>query len=526
MRYFFEECAFDTDRRELHRGTIPVPITPQVFDLLQYLIRHRDRVVSKDDLISAVWNGRIVSDAALTTRLNAARAAIGDDGDKQHLIKTLPRKGFRFVGAVHEGRKLSTASVSSEVQNDGAVQRPASPPRLSIVVLPFANLSDDPDQDYFVDGVTESLTTDLSRISGSLVIGRHTAFTYKGTAADLKQIGRELNIRYVLEGSVQRHESRLRVNVQLIDAETGTHLWADRFDKPVADLFDMQDEIISRLANSLDAQLVAAEAMRAQRSAHPNSMELYFQGRAKLNMGLTSEYILQARHFFERALTLDPGNIEARLGLAHVDGIVGAGYMTDNRMKYLTVAEVAVMHVLTLAPSHPLAHLHLGTAKIFTNRVPEGIDELQHALGLDRNLAHAHGLIGQAKIFLGRGGETEAHVLEALRLSPRDIHAFMWMQYVGFAKLQLSADKEAVCWLRRSIDANRNYPFAHLGLAAALALLGALDDARAAAQAGLALQPNFSIRRFRASPSTDNPAYLAKRERIYEGMRLAGVPEG
>lgn len=318
MRYFFEEYAFDTDRRELHRGTIPVSITPQVFDLLDYLIRHRERVVSKDEVISAVWNGRIVSDAALTTRLNAARAAIGDDGDKQCLIKTLPRKGFRFVGVVHEGQRPETASASSAAQNDGTAQRSLSPPRLSIVVLPFANLSGDPEHDYFVDGVTESLTTDLSRISGSLVIGRHTAFTYKGKAADLKQIGRELNIRYVLEGSVQRHESRLRVSVQLVDAETGTHLWADRFDKPVTHLFDMQDEIISRLANSLDAQLVAAEAVRAQRSAHPNSMELYFQGRAKLNMGLTPEYILQARHFFERALTLDPGNIEARLGLAHV----------------------------------------------------------------------------------------------------------------------------------------------------------------------------------------------------------------
>ncbi|UVO29712.1 winged helix-turn-helix domain-containing protein [Bradyrhizobium arachidis] len=521
MRYLFENYIFDTDRRELRRGAEMIPLAPQVFDLLAYLIRNRERVVSKDDLIRAIWNGRAVSDAALTTRLNVARGAVGDTGEEQRLIKTLPRKGFRFVGGVEEDRQGSVPPGGHTI-----VEAPSCAPRLSIVVLPFVNISADPEQDYFVDGVTESLTTDLSRIHGSCVIGRHTAFSYKGKAVDLKQVGRELNVRYALEGSVQRGGNRLRVNVQLVDAETGAHLWADRFDKPAADLFAIQDEIISRLANSLDAQLVAAEAMRAQRSAHPNSLELYFQGRAKLNMGLTSEYILQARHFFERALTVDPDNIEARLGLAHVDGIVGAGYMTDNRMKYLTVAEAAVMQVLTLAPNHALAHLHLGTAKIFTNRVSEGIEELQHALALDRNLAHAHGLIGQAKIFLGRGGETEAHVLEALRLSPRDIHAFMWMQYVGFAKLQLSADREAVSWLRRSIDANRNYPFAHFGLAAALALLGALDDARAAAQAGLALQPNFSIRRFRASPSTDNPAYLAKRERIYEGMRLAGVPEG
>ena len=177
MRYLFEDYAFDTDRRELHRGSGVVPITPQVFDLLDYLIRNRERVVSKDDLIGAVWNGRIVSDAALTTRLNAARGAIGDNGEKQRLIKTLPRKGFRFVGAVQEEQTPATASAGSAAQNDDTAQRPFSPPRLSIVVLPFANLSGDPEQDYFVDGVTESLTTDLSRIRGSFVIGRHTAFS-------------------------------------------------------------------------------------------------------------------------------------------------------------------------------------------------------------------------------------------------------------------------------------------------------------------------------------------------------------
>ena len=221
MRYFFEDYSFDTDRRELRRGPGVIPTTPQVFDLLDFLIRNRDRVVSKDDLISAVWNGRIVSDAALTTRLNAARAAIGDDGDKQRLIKTLPRKGFRFVGAVQEEQRPATRR-----QFGGAERRHGtkhvSPPRLSIVVLPFANLSGDPAQDYFVDGVTENLTTDLSRISGSFVIARHTAFTYKGKAIDLKQIGRELNVRYVLEGSVQRGWHRLRVNVQLVDTENAS----------------------------------------------------------------------------------------------------------------------------------------------------------------------------------------------------------------------------------------------------------------------------------------------------------------
>ena len=330
MRYLFEDYAFDTERRELHRGADVVSITPQVFDLLDYLIRNRERVVSKDDLINAVWNGRIVSDAALTTRLNAARSAIGDTGEKQRLIKTLPRKGFRFVGTVQEDRGAARRPQPSEhfrVRDQSATrQRDAdSAPRLSIVVLPFANFGGDPEQDYFVDGVTESLTTDLSRISGSFVIAPTTPhLPTKAKRSIVKQVGRELNVRYVLEGSVQRGGNRLRVNVQLIDAETGNHLWAERFDKPVADLFDMQDEIVSRLANTLNAQLIEAEARRAERSLHPDAMDLYFQGMAWLNKGLTPEYMTQARGFFERALALDPGNIEALVGTARVDVAIGA----------------------------------------------------------------------------------------------------------------------------------------------------------------------------------------------------------
>ncbi len=403
---------------------------------------------------------------------------------------------------------------------------PPSAPRLSIVVLPFANLSDDPGQDYFVDGVTESLTTDLSRISGSFVIGRHTAFTYKGRAVDLKQVGRELNVLYVLEGSVQRCGGRLRVSVQLVDAETGAHLWADRFDKPVADLFDMQDEIVSRLANTLNAQLVAVEARRAERTLHPDAMDLNFQGRACLNRGTTPEYLNQARRFFERALELDPRDVDALVGMASVDAAVGASFMTDDGIARFAAAEAAAIKALSLAPNHAMAHTCLGFVKMITNRADQGIDEYEQALALDRNLANAHALIGYAKYFLGRGTETETHIQEALRLSPRDTIAPRWMVWVGFAKVQLNAYTEAVTWLRRGLEANRNYSVAHFSLAAALARLGRLDQAHAAVQAGLALDPGFTIRRFRAIELSDHPAYLAGRERIYEGMRLAGVPEG
>lgn len=526
MRYLFEDYALDIDRRELRRGAELVPTPPQVFDLLHYLIHHRERVVSKDDLINTIWNGRIVSDAALTTRINAARNAIADAGEKQRLIKTFPRKGFRFIGAVQEEPMPAILKANSAVQSDDNAGRAFSPPRLSIVVLPFANLSDDSGQDYFVDGVIESLTTDLSRISGSFVIGRHTAFTYKGKAIDLKQIGRELNVRYVLEGSVQGAGDRLRVNVQLVDAETSAHLWADRFDKPVADLFDMQDEIVSRLANTLDAQLTEQEARRSERSPHPNSMDLYFRGKALLHKGWTSDGVPQARAIFERALTLDPKNVDAMVWMAGADLILGASYLDDATSEHFAVAEATSIRALSLAPNHAYAHLVLGCALICTNRATQGIAEFERALALDHNLAEAHAQIGAAKLYMGRGAETVTHINEALRLSPRDIFGHRWLMIAGFAKLQVNEDADAVCWFRRSIEANRNDVNAHFGLAAALALLGSLDEAKAAAKALFALVPSFTIRRFRDGACSDNPIYLAKRERVYQGLRLAEVPEG
>jgi TolB-like protein/class 3 adenylate cyclase/tetratricopeptide (TPR) repeat protein len=410
----------------------------------------------------------------------------------------------------------------------GSSPTPSTPlaPRLSIVVLPFANIGGDPEQDYFVDGVTESLTTDLSRVSGAFVITRNTAFAFKGKAIDVKQIGRELNVRYVLEGSVQRGGNRLRVNVQLVDAETGNHLWAERFDKPVADLFDMQDEIISRLASTLNTQLIEAEARRAERSLHPDAMDLVFQGRAWVNKGMTPDYMAQARGFYERALALEPENVEALVGTAQVNFAIGTNFFTDNRIEHLTAAEVAVTKALSLAPNHPRAHFVLGLVQIFTNRAAQGIAECERALALDRNLANAHANIGTAKLYLGRGAETEAHIEQALRLSPRDNAVNIWALYVGVAKFWHGADAEAIVWLRRSPEANRNHPTAHFYLAAVLAHVGELDEARATAQAALVLNPSFSIRRFRTNTPSNHPVYLAGRERVYEGLRMAGVPEG
>ena len=450
-------------------------------------------------------------------------AEFTDLGDKELKNIARPMRAYAV-----QGSETKTPTHQGFAPSPGAsppLGPVSSSPRLSIVVLPFANLGGDPDQEYFVDGITESLTTDLSRISGSFVIGRNTAFTYKGKHVDLKQIGRELNVRYVLEGSVQRGGNRMRVNVQLIDAETGNHLWAERFDKPIADLFDMQDEIVARLASQLGTQLIEAEARRAQRAPLPDSMDLYFQGVASANKGLTPEYMAQARGFYEHALALDPGNIEALVGTAGVDSVSVALVLTDDRAARAAAAEAALTKVLSLAPNHAMAQFLLGYVYILTNRAAEGITKCEHALALDRNLAAAHAMIGLAKYSTGRSEETESHVLEALRLSPRDTVAYRWMTIVGFAKLVLGRDEEAVAWLLRSIDANRNNPSAHFFLAAAQAHLGRMSEAQAAVQAGLALNPTFTIRLFRAGAFSDNPTYLAQRERFYDGMRKAGVPE-
>ena len=529
LRYFFDEYAFDTDRRELHRGSDVIPTTPQVFDLLEYLIQNSHRVVSKDDLIKTIWKGRIVSDAALTTRLNAARNAIGDSGEGQRLIKTLPRKGFRFVGPVRESCQTAGTMIlntaNSAMRPELARRGQFSPPHLSIVVLPFVNLSGGLEQDYFADGITESLTGDLSRIDGTFVIACNTALTYRGKAIDVQQLGQELNVNYVLEGSVQRGASRLRVNVQLIDAETRAHLWADRFDKPMTDLLEMQDEIVSRLANALDAQLIEAEARRAERSHHPDAIDLCFQGRHSLNKGLTSENLAQARRFFEHALTLDPENVEALFGKASIDLSTATTFMADDREAYFSAAEVSLIKVLSKAPSHARAHASFGILKLFTGRAMQALGEFEQALTLDRNLASAHAMTGFAKVFIGRGAESEAHIQQAFRLSPRDSISCRWMHWLGVVKLILGADADAVDWLRRSLEANRNNTIGHFQLAAALALVGSLDEARAAVRAGLALDPAFTIRRTRGLiPSTD-VTFRAGSKRIRDGMLMAGVPK-
>jgi TolB-like protein/DNA-binding winged helix-turn-helix (wHTH) protein/Tfp pilus assembly protein PilF len=461
--------------------------------------------------------------ARLSTRLGVGRQHIAWIRAAGLLLIVVASGGAWYVA----GGLKSAATVA---QQSAALPNLAEPAKrlrhLSIVVLPFANLSGDATQDYFADGITENLTTDLSRLRGSFVIARDTAFTFTGKNVDAREIGRELGVRYILEGSVQRDQSQVRVNVQLIDAETGGHLWAGRFDGRFVALFQMQDQIVAGLGGQLGAELIADEAQRARRASNPDSMDLYFQGQAWFNKGLNRENLAQARSFFERAVALDPDNLSALLAKLNSDLIFASHHTVDDRAQRHAAIEARLIKLLAQAPNNATVHYLMGALLIKTNRGAEGIAECERALALNPNLANAHAQIGFAWLLNGRPEETESHIREAIEVSPRDTNMYIWTSFIASAKLYLGADEEAATWLRRTLELNRSYAVAHFFLSATLELLGQHDDARAEVQAALALDPQFTLRRFRAGAQSDNPIFLKQRERIIQAMQKAGIPEG
>ena len=331
LLYLFEDCALDTDRRELRRGGELVAVEPQVFDVLVHLIRHRDRVVSKDDLLASIWHGRIVSELALFSRINSARNAIGDTGERQHLVKTLPRKGFRFVGEVREDpiAAMPAASAQKAAQHPardaaiGAATRPADPDivpdKPSIALLPFTNMSGNADQDYFVDGVTEDIITALSKWRWFLVIARNSTFAFKGKAMSIKQVGAELGARYVLEGSVRRAGSRVRITAQLIDAKTDRHIWAERYDREIGDIFAVQDEIVQQVVIAIDPAIRVSQMDQAKRKP-PESMDAwdhFLRGSYHFHLYTKRDGQLALDHL-RRSIQLDPRFAPARARLSLV----------------------------------------------------------------------------------------------------------------------------------------------------------------------------------------------------------------
>jgi TolB-like protein len=479
------------------------------------------------------------SQPALKQEVVADRLALSFGTYRRHLTNARDRMArwlwetSRFAPIQSElplsaGPTTTGTSAEGETPTASRTGEPALP-RLSVVVLPFLNIGGSAEDDPFVDGVTETLITDLSRSSGVFVISRSTAFAYKGKPIDVREVGRELGVRYVLEGSVQNAGERMRFNAQLVDAESGGHLWAERFDKQHADLLDMQDEVTTRLARSIHIEMIAAESRRAarERPGRLDAVDHTLLGWAAWNRNLSLESARRARRFFETALRLDDDNVEALIGFANAHmWEVNMSYASDDREAQIRAAETAAKQALALAPDSAEAHVTYGTV-LYAMRAPErALREFELAVGLDPNLAAAHAYLGLIKYSLGRASDTRAHVAEAMRLSPRDPLLFHWHFFIGVGEMYLGRVVHGIESLRKSVEINPNWGLAQFVLAAALALAGLLAEGAEVRAVAQRLVPNFTIARFRAGAASENPVYLRQREHFYRGLRLAGVPEG
>jgi len=403
-------------------------------------------------------------------------------------------------------------------------------PRLSIVVLPFGNLSNDPEQEYFADGITDDLTTDLSRISGSFVIARNTAFTYKGKPIDVRQLGRELGVRYVLEGSVRRTGDQVRVNVQLIDTETGAHLWADRFDTECARLAEAQDEITGRLARTLSLEIVevAGRRIEQEREIDPDARDLVMRGWTWYHRPWSEPGLKQARQYFEQAQKIDPASVEARIGIgATLATNIGNGW-SNSVQRDEAHAEQLLLDALGRDPNNAMAHFALGLVRRSQNRLAEAQIEFETATAIDRNHARAILQLGQTLRYLGEPEAAIPYFQKAIRLNPRDRNICQMYQGMGACHLLLGHVDEAIRLLRKARAENPRVPYLHLFLAGALSLRGDLEEARAALAEELKLNPEVnSLARFRAyRPFLANPQHWAPLEKTMNiGLRRAGFPE-
>jgi adenylate cyclase len=516
LRYFFEHYAFDTDRRELRRGPDVVSTTPQVFDLLDYLIRNRERVVSKDDLIKAIWNGRSVSDAALTTRLNAARGAIGDSGEEQRFIKTLPRKGFRFVGQVREAREVAGPNPGDAPENALAL-----PDKPSIAVLPFENMSGDSEQEYFADGMVEEIITALSRFKSLFVIARNSSFTFKGRAVDIKEVGRRLGVRYVLEGAVRKASGRVRITGQLIDAVTGAHIWADRFERDLTDVFALQDEVTVAVVSAIQPKLFQAEIEMATRRRPENLTAYDFFVRARQQYyQFTREGVAEGLRLAHRALELDPrfGLAAALAGLRHMHNVV-FGYAIDPRFDRNEAVRLSRL-ALSIDDSDPdtLAIAAIISAFMVGDSESE-IEMADRAVALNPNSYVAWGARGHVYKIAGVPEEAVLSFERAMRLSPVDPQLHTTLVGMGLAFIELGRFDEAIVAGKKAQRLNPSFATAYRCLASAFAHLGRDDEAREAAARVLETDPAFTISAWIARGGQSNAKLLI------EGLRKAGLPE-
>jgi TolB-like protein len=523
VQFLFDNHTLDTDRRELRDGSKPIAIEPQVFDLLVYLLQNRDRVVSKDDLIASVWEGRIVSDSTLTSRINAARKALSDSGEDQRLIRTIPRKGFRFVGTVRMQPDGLDSAQAAGPQGDEIHQSRSAlplPDRPAIAVLPFINMSGDPEQEYFSDGISEDIITALSKLRWFFVIARNSSFVYKGKAVHMKQVAEELGVGYVVEGSVRKGGDRVRITAQLNDVATGGHIWAERYDRGLADVFAVQDEITEAIVAAIEPQLYAAENFRARRKL-PESMDAWDLVMRALShyWRVTRQDNLVAQALLEKAITIDPHYGQALGVLATSHTFMGHMGWVD-MARVAPIAEQAALAAIEADSEDPWAHHGLACVYLHTRRFDDSLAEFELALRLNPNFSLAQGYYGLALSYCGRWQEADLAARRALRLSPRDPFSAIYCGIASYAQFVGRNYDEAMRLAREGIRQRGDFVGAHRVFTAAAAMAGQAEAAAAALGELRRVQPNVSL----AWIADQMPIQRdADRAHYLEGFRRAGL---
>jgi adenylate cyclase len=498
----------------------PIALGSRALDVLALLVERPGELISRDKIMEAVWPGTTVEEGNLTVQISTLRRILDRNRPHGSCIQTVPGRGYRFVAPVSRGDPSSAVPI---VRQGSVTARP----RMSIVVLPFANLSDDREQQYFADGLTDDLTTDLSRVAGMLVISCNTAFTFRNKQIDTKQIGRELGVRYVLEGSVRRSGCQLRVNAQLIDAETDAHLWAERFDRGTGDLFALQNEITGRIAVALNLELIVAAA--ARRTEHPDALDYILRGRAVNFRAPSRDKYAEALIQFERALAIDPQSAEALSWLATTLTARVLDQMADAAAADIARAEGLVEQALAASPRNPQAHFAKGNVLRARNRYEEAIPEYETAIACNCNWVSAIHALGQCKFYTGSIEETIPLEEQAIRLSPRDPYIGNWYCRIGMVHLLQSRIDEAMLWLEKARNANPEHPPTRAAAASCYALKGETERAAAElAEAGrLSTDDRYSsIARLKAVGHFGVAKIRVMHEATYlTGLRKAGMPE-
>ena len=552
MRFHFGECALDLETRELERAGQVVHVEPQVFDLLVHLINRRDHVVSKDELIGAVWHGRIVSDSTLSTRITAARQAIGDSGEQQAFIRTIARRGFRFVGDLREvpsgrddfklvadGPDASMPVQATDKQSpDGSSHRHADndkqpaalssalaiPDKPSIAVLAFGNLSGDPEQEYFADGMVEEIITALSRFNQLFVIARNSSFIYKGRAVDVKQVGRELGVRYVLEGSVRTAANRVRITAQLNDATSGAHLWADRFDGDLHDVFDLQDSVTASVMGAIAPKLEDAEIERAKRrpTESLDAYHHYLRGLSALRQ-FSSDATGEAVRHFQRAIELDSVFAAAYGMIAWCHFRRYSLALSTNWAHESAEAIPIARRAVELGRDDAIALCMGGIALAgIALEMDAGNAYLDRALALNPNLAIAWSNHALVKIWCGEHAPAIVCLKQALRLNPLDPLVYRVHALLAYAHYFSGQNDEALSWAEKAFLAQPSFLPGEGILAACYAKAGRIEDARRTIARMLQHTPAVRI--------SDFPVLRTLRRqedinRFANDLHTAGLPE-